>query len=297
MTNSNLFLKKYLILTAALLTICAFNVKLSAQINFKNYNGKLATDKVQLIVFSAVWCGSCKEMKKNVFQDKEVSAIVNENFNAYMVDVDKDRSGISSKYNVSGLPAFVFVSEKGELLYKGVGYTEVDEFLKKSQFSLKKASGKLTDSDRLYECMESEITKSCEELLNNYLLNNSWKISEENAIAVIDYALNGNKTAMNHMMQNKAEYAKVISKDLMDRAMLMFAQEEMREMMVKAFEKKSEPDWKKVEQILAKYKGADNYIADLHGTKSVYFYELGSWTKYINASNEYIQAKVKNQFR
>lgn len=294
MTNANLFFTKHLVLILTLLSHCASNVKLSAQINFETYKGKLATDKVQLIVFTAGWCGSCKEMKKNVFQDKDLSVFVNDNFNAYLVDVDKDRTGITGKYNVSGLPTFIFVSESGELLYKGVGYRDVDEFLKKSQFSLKKAAGKLTDRDRIYECMEKEPSNSCEELLKNYLQNNDWKSSEENAIAVIDYALNDNKMALNHLMQNKAEYSKVVSLELVNTAMLMFAQQEMKEMMVKAFEKKSEPDWKKVEQILAKYKGAGNYIADLYGIKSTYFYELGSWSKYINASNEYIQAKVKN---
>jgi thioredoxin-related protein len=293
--NLNLSFKKQLTLFAALVIFCSNSIKINAQINFQNYSGKLATDKVQLVVFCAGWCGNCKEMKKTVFQDKELSAFVNENFNAYMVDVDKDRSGISSKYNVSGLPAFVFVSEKGELLYKGVGYTETDEFLKKSQYSLKKASGKLTDRDRLYECMESEITKSCEELLKNYLQNNSWKSSEENAIAVIDYALNGNKTAINHLMQNKAEYSKVISKVLMERALLMLAEEEMHEMLVKAFEKKAEPDWKKVEQILIKYKGADNYITDLHGTKAAYYFELGNWTKFLSAKNDFIQSELNNK--
>ena len=294
MIPANLSFKKQRILFSALVIFCAFSLNLSAQINFQNYNGKLATDKVQLIVFSAGWCGNCKEMKKTVFQDKELSAFVNQNFNAYMVDVDKDRSGISSKYDISGLPSFVFVSEKGELLYKGVGYTETDEFLKKSQFSLKKASGQLTDRDRLYECMESEITKSCEELLKNYLQNNSWKSSEENAIAVFDYALNGNKTAMNHLMQNKAEYAKVISKDLMESALLMLAEEEMHEMLVKSFEKKADPDWKKVEQILIKYKGADNYLADLHWTIASYYFELGNWTKFLSAINDFIQSEINN---
>jgi thioredoxin 1 len=294
MISAYLSFKKQLTLFAAMVIFCAFSLNLSAQINFQNYSGKLATDKVQLIVFCAGWCGNCKEMKKTVFQDKELSAFVNENFNAYMVDVDKDRSGISSKYNVSGLPAFVFVSEKGDLLYKGVGFTETDEFLKKSQFSLKKASGQLTDRDRLYECMESEITKSCEELLKNYLQNNSWKSSEENAIAVFDYALNGNKTAMNHLMQNKAEYAKVISKDLMESALLMLAEEEMHEMLVKSFEKKADPDWKKVEQILIKYKGADNYLADLHWTIASYYFELGNWNKFLSAINDFIQSEIIN---
>jgi len=291
---NNLSFKNQHILFSALVIFCAFSLNLNAQINFQNYSGKLATDKVQLIVFSAGWCGNCKEMKKTVFQDKELSAFVNENFNAYMVDVDKDKSDISRKYDVSGLPTFVFVSEKGELLYKGVGYTETDEFLKKSQFSLKKASGQLTDRDRLYECMESEITKSCEELLKNYLQNNSWKNSEENAITVIDYALNSNKSALNHVMQNKAEYAKVISKDLMERALLMLAEQEMHEMLVKSFEKKADPDWKKVEQILIKYKGADNYLADLQGIKAEYYFELGNWTKFLSAKNDFILSELNN---
>lgn len=94
MTNS--YFGKNMLIFSAFVIICTLQINLSAQINFKTYSGKLATDKVQLVVFSAGWCGSCKEMKKNVFQDEAVSVFVNQNFNAYMVDVDKDRSGISS---------------------------------------------------------------------------------------------------------------------------------------------------------------------------------------------------------
>jgi thioredoxin-related protein len=267
-----------------------FQLGSKAQINFQNYNGKIATNKPQLIVFFASWCGSCKKFEKNVLQDKEISAFINENYNAYSVDVDKDKSDISRKYDVSGLPTIVFVSEKGELLYKGVGYVDAEEFLKKGKFALKKGAGKLTDTDRLYECMESEMTKNCEELLKKYLENGSWEKDEISAVAVIDYALNGNKTALNHLLQNKDDYSNVISNDLMDRAMLMLAQEEMKQLLVNAFEKKSEPDWKKIEQILKKYVRPDNYITEFSGIRGAYFYELGNWSKFLNSKNEYIKS-------
>jgi serine/threonine protein kinase len=57
--NLNLSSQKQLTLFASLVFFCAFNLNLSAQINFQTYSGKLATDKVQLVVFCAGWCGNC----------------------------------------------------------------------------------------------------------------------------------------------------------------------------------------------------------------------------------------------
>jgi hypothetical protein len=231
-------------------------------------------------------------MMNNVFEKVNVSAFINQNYNAYSVDVDKDKSGISSKYEVSGLPTFVFLSEKGELLYKGVGYTEADEFLKKGEFSLKKAAGKLTESDLLYECMESDPNKNCEDLLKKYIESNNWKKNEDAALTVIDYALNGNKTALNHVLQNRSEYDKIIYGPTMKKAMFMLAQEEMKGMLVSAFEKKSEPDWKKVEQILSKYIEY-KYESYLYEVQSTFYYKAELFSKFLKSKYEYIISLLK----
>jgi thioredoxin-related protein len=268
---------------------------LNAQINFQTYNGKISAGKPHLILFTAGWCGACKEMKKTTLQHKELGNYVNEQFNAYVVDVDKDKSSISSKYEVSGLPTFVFVSEKGELLYKGVGFVDTEEFLKKSQFAIKKAEGKLTDIDRLHECMESGPSTSCDELLKKYLSSNSWSKSEDAAMVVLDLAYNSNKTALNHVLENRDGYAKVISKEMFISAMELIAFEETKPMLIKCMEKKSEPDWKKVEQTLKKYLSNDYSILNLNEIKSLYYFELPNWSKFISITEESVNFEAQNK--
>jgi hypothetical protein len=143
--------------------------------------------------------------------------------------------------------------------------------------------------------MESEGPTNCEELLKKFLSSNSWSKSEDAAITVIDLAYNSNKTALNHVLENRDEYAKVISKEKFITAMELIAFEETKPMLIKSMEKKSEPDWKKVEQTLKKYLSNDYSILNLNEIKSLYYLELPNWSKFISIAEESVNFEAQNK--
>jgi thioredoxin-related protein len=64
----------------------------------KRYNKKL------FLVFSATWCGACKEMKQNVWPDKSVKEALSK-YVVYFVDVDKERE-LANQYGIRSIPQY-----------------------------------------------------------------------------------------------------------------------------------------------------------------------------------------------
>jgi hypothetical protein len=100
---------------------------------------------------------------------------------------------------------------------------------------------------------------------------------------------------MNHVLNNRAEYSKILSKETFNKALSLFAFEELKPMLVKSMEKKSEPDWKKVEQTLKKFLDKEYSTLDLNEIKSLYYYELPNWSKFISIMEETVVLEAQNK--
>ncbi len=88
----------------------------------------------------ATWCGWCKVMEKETFEDKKVLKILKKDFIPVRVDMD---SGKKIKYNgynlspndfsmlfgVQGLPTVVFLDHKGKYVDKIPGFVRADTFI------------------------------------------------------------------------------------------------------------------------------------------------------------------------
>jgi thioredoxin-related protein len=92
-----------------------------------------AENKKVFLVFNADWCRYCLKMEKETFRDPTVIAYVNRNFVPVSVDSDREQN-IADKYNVRGLPATWFISEKGDRIQGRPGYIPADEMLKILKF-------------------------------------------------------------------------------------------------------------------------------------------------------------------
>jgi thioredoxin-related protein len=90
----------------------------------------------------ATWCMPCKEMEKFVYNNDTVAQFINDNFISVKVQMDSskhaDRETIllypaarefEKKYNITGLPTFLFFSASGIVLHKDVGRKSVSEFI------------------------------------------------------------------------------------------------------------------------------------------------------------------------
>ena len=88
----------------------------------------VAENKPMLVYFWAIWCTWCEKMNTEVYPDKEVSAILKEDFILVAVDLDANKEDVR-RFNVQYPPNEIFVSPKGEVITRIPGYVRKEDFL------------------------------------------------------------------------------------------------------------------------------------------------------------------------
>ena len=68
-----------------------------------------------LLYITAPWCEPCHLMEQTTFTDRDVVAIINDDFLPILVDADK-RPDVDSRYNNGGWPTTAFLNAEGEVL-------------------------------------------------------------------------------------------------------------------------------------------------------------------------------------
>jgi thioredoxin-related protein len=89
--------------------------------------GKSEKKKVFLNFYSDR-CQYCESMEKETFQNSAVIAYINRNFIPIKVNSDKDHQ-TTTDFNVTGLPSFWFLSEKGDRIGNRPGFIPANEML------------------------------------------------------------------------------------------------------------------------------------------------------------------------
>lgn len=90
----------------------------------------------------ATWCGPCKKMDSDVYPNKKVIESLNAQFISVKIQIDttnEDNEGIKKWYNdackilqqykITTFPTYLFFSSNGEIVHKGIGYKNIDDFL------------------------------------------------------------------------------------------------------------------------------------------------------------------------
>ncbi len=86
--------------------------------------------KPLLIDAYTTWCGPCKVLDKQVFEDEEAAAYINENFVAYKIDMEKGEGPyVAMKFRVQAYPSTLFISANGNLLAKEIGFPGKEGYL------------------------------------------------------------------------------------------------------------------------------------------------------------------------
>lgn len=83
------------------------------------------------------WCGPCKWMDQNVFNQEEVAAFMNGHFLSVKLDAEKGYGiNFSKQHHVSGYPSYLYFAPNGDLLVSALGQQDADGFLNISRRAL-----------------------------------------------------------------------------------------------------------------------------------------------------------------
>lgn len=114
-------------------------------------------DKPVMVDVYTDWCGWCKKMDKEVFNNPDVSESLSKLFMLAKVngesrekitykDKKTDGVGIAQGFGIRGYPSLIFLDAKGDLLTLIPGYVDAEKFLPIVKFL----------GDKHYETMEWE---------------------------------------------------------------------------------------------------------------------------------------------
>ncbi len=99
------------------------------KLNNKNFDEKIATDKLTLVDFSATWCGPCKMFKPIIEQLEGNMPEVN----FYNADID-DCDEIAKRFRIFSVPTLILFKngEKVDLSVGLLSYDDLELFVKKN---------------------------------------------------------------------------------------------------------------------------------------------------------------------
>lgn len=92
-----------------------------------------------ILYFTGQWCVPCRIMKRSVWADEQVTALVNEQFIPVAIDVDDpDNAAVMARYNVVGAPVTIVTDEQGNVLQwrdGGIGKSDFLELMRAANAS------------------------------------------------------------------------------------------------------------------------------------------------------------------
>jgi thiol-disulfide isomerase/thioredoxin len=111
--------------------------KISFYTNYdKGLDQAFESGKPVMLVFSASWCGSCKQMIKNVFSHDDVAYASKQLVNIY-VDVDKAKRQLINEYQVKYVPAVFFLDYSGETIIQVADRRSPDDFIENMDYMVR----------------------------------------------------------------------------------------------------------------------------------------------------------------
>ena len=79
-------------------------------------------DKLVFVDFYTTWCLPCKMMDEDVFPDKGISKLMNDNFINYKVNAEKENGpNLALLYQVNVFPTLLFLDKDGKVLVRKEG--------------------------------------------------------------------------------------------------------------------------------------------------------------------------------
>jgi thioredoxin-related protein len=216
-----------------------------AQIKFETYNPeknqKKAARKSKLIMVdvTASWCGWCTFMNKNVFKDKAVGDFYNKAFVNVKLDADTETGkAFSEKYGVEGLPTFIFLDEKGNMVHKISGAVkETDAFISEGEDAVKHAqllqkNPSEMNLDELGSLLVAKVEQqeAYKPVFDLLIAHEAFKSNEQAQYIVLSLAKYGDIASADYILDNKNIFGGAESEDLIQGVLYAFAEEKINKL-------------------------------------------------------------------
>ena len=135
----------------------AFETDFAKTVSIAKENGKPI-----IAVFSAVWCGPCQMMKKEVYPSKAVKPF-HDKFNWVYIDVDEPANEkVQTKFKVEVYPTLIFLNSNGKKVDELIGGVEPGEFAEQLKGVLKKVPPPVETADK--EPAEKKVVSPAEQV-------------------------------------------------------------------------------------------------------------------------------------
>lgn len=96
-----------------------------------------ASQKPIFVDIYTEWCGPCKWMDQNVFNQKETGEFMNKEFLNVKVDAEKSWGvAFKNKYGVNAYPTYMFFSPDGDVVFSSGGSKPSDFFISEANYAL-----------------------------------------------------------------------------------------------------------------------------------------------------------------
>lgn len=112
-----------------------------------------ATVENKLIFMDAytTWCGPCKMLDKQTFNQPEVGEFFNENYINLKMDMEKGEGiALAANYMIQAYPTLLFINGAGEVVHRAVGFHKPEELVALGQLALNPEQ-RLQTLDRRYQ--------------------------------------------------------------------------------------------------------------------------------------------------
>lgn len=203
----------------------------------------LAKNENKIIFLDAytTWCAPCKVMEEYVFTHELGGDLYNANFINLRMDMEKEMGPLlASRYGVTSYPTFLFLTWDGTLVYKSVGYQNIEKLVGEGRKALEpyRLERALTDRykggdripDFLYHLTYYRLGKndpSYRELIPMYLETQTDWLQADNIRYIFKFVDDFDSDMFKHMAENKLEYGELVGVDQFNDKFKMFIQKAM----------------------------------------------------------------------
>lgn len=273
------------ILFSLLMIITFSTVAQDAQITFVKEDLAVAQDKAKsmdkLIFVDAytTWCGPCKMMDRNTFNNKSVADFYNENFVNLKLDMEKGKGpAFALEHEVRGYPSLLFLNAGGELVHRALGYQNADQFLLLGKSAVNPDKQVITlqrrfeagDRDKTFlsnyaDALTMAGMEGYEEVTKAYLdQEKNWN-TPENIKFLFDYSVaSADSELFQYMMANRALFEKELTAEKVESKVSYAANMDARKSKLNSTDKEAVIDhFKKYFPQSARAKGMSYYMQNL----------------------------------